>query len=167
MSSFQPIPVEDTAETNGLLQRAKTRLSLAALLSAALLLIGAPWESISPFGAPFLLIGLVDPASGFFVLTGALWLLFTVPGMLHTLARRRPREGVADKVKTASRSTDAEGRRRLRIPAGGLEDIGAEHRWELAAALDIPWRDELIHDHQSWAIACREAAQHRAARPFD
>ena len=59
-----------------------------------------------------------------------------------------------------------EGPARLRIPGGTFRELGAQHRWEMAEALHITWRDEFVHDHQGWAVACLEAAQRRAADPL-
>ncbi len=144
---------------------------------------------------PFTIRWVADPRSGLIPLALALWLMVEVPrvllrrsrsaGSLPTQgaepARARPRTGAGRTSEPSEGServtvptdvpgaahggeTDDEGPR-LRIPGGTFSELGAQHRWEMAEALGIPWRDELIHDHDGWAIACLEAAQRRAADP--
>ncbi|MGO1894266.1 MAG: hypothetical protein ACTH0H_00330 [Brachybacterium sp.] len=100
--------------------------------------------------AEYLVPWLLRPSTGFLSLTLALWWLFTVPGTLHLLAGG----GAAPAPDAAER---------IDVPAGPLPELGAGHRFEMAQALGIPWRDELIHDHRAWTLACSEAARARAA----
>lgn len=118
----------------------------------------------------FLVPWLLRPSTGFLSLALALWLLFTVPGTLRVLAGggQAPAQETTDSadagVRGPSASTPGQAAAgRLDIPAGTFREMGAGHRFEMAEALGIPWRDELIHDHQSWAHSCLEAAQRKAA----
>ncbi|ATG55509.1 hypothetical protein CFK41_12545 [Brachybacterium ginsengisoli] len=163
MSDYQPIPTTAPEESSPQGGRAKNGLVAAAALSAVLLLLGTPWETVLSFGGPFLLFSLAQPASGFYALTAALWLFFTVPGVLRRLARRRTRAGGTGLGRTPSKTRDAAGRRRLSIPRENLEDVEGEFRRDLAEALGIPWRDELFFDQGAWSSTCRAAAEERAA----
>jgi hypothetical protein len=124
---------------------------------------------------PFTLNWILTPASGFLPLVLALWLAMEVP---RRLVRRTRETGAAapdggsgaeasvtvtPDARASESPADAEESERLQIPAGTFRELGVAHRAEMARALGIPWRDELIHDHQSWAIACLEASQRRAA----
>lgn len=163
MSDHQSILTTASADSSPRGGRVKRGLVAAAAVSAALLLFGAPWELVSSVGGPFLLVSLLQPSSGFYALTAALWLLFSVPGVLRSLARRRLRGGGAGSRPAPSRTLDAAGRRRLAIPRENLEDVEGEFRRELADALGIPWRDELFFDQGAWSSTCRSAAAEKAA----
>lgn len=145
-------------------------LLFAVGLSLAVVLPFAHWTlrwSMLEFIVPWLL----RPATGFLPLTLTLWIVFTVPSTLrHWAGGGQGDSEVSDPVDVdpdarqpvPPASEPAKGEM-LSIPAVTFRELGAGHRWEMAEALGIPWRDELIHDHQSWAVACLEAAQHRAA----
>jgi hypothetical protein len=161
--------------------RTLVALLIAAVLALLVVLAGTPWAL--EWGMSRTLVRwLAHPSAGFLPLTLVLWLLFTVPSALRYLGgvRRQEAEGqraseVADAgpersepsgprtapspLRDASPAEEA----RLAVPTGTFRQLDAGHRWEMAAALGIPWRDELLHDHQSWAVAALEAAQRRAA----
>lgn len=147
-------------------------LLLAIALSLLVMLPGAPWV-LEWRMVEYLIPWLLRPSTGFFSLVLALWLLFTVPGVLRRWSDDPARYDASEEGTPAEADEPAaepepffgdlvEGET-LRIPAGTFRELGAEHRWEMAQALDVPWRDELLDDHQSWAVACLEAAQRRAA----
>lgn len=148
------------------------RLLLAIGLALLVLLPTAHWV-LEWRMVEYLLPWLLTPSTGFFSLTLALWLLFTVPGVLRRRSGEPTGSGASSEGTTTGADDPAAKRDRgpegvaeeggLRIPTGTFHEFGTEHRWEMAQALGIPWRDELIHDQQSWAIACLEAAQRKAA----
>lgn len=150
------------------------RLLIAAALAAAVLTVIHPWVLQADL-LPYSLTWMLRPESGFYTLAIALWLLLDVPARLIGWARGsvhpRPGEGAAQDSTAGTASVsgsdvDPEDRTaRLAIPGLPFRELGIEHRVEMAHALDIPWRDELIHDHQSWTVACLEAAQRRATDP--
>lgn len=156
----------------GALLRPLLLLLLAAVLSLLPILQWPPQWTLEPRMVPYIASWLLRPSSGFLSLTLVLWLLFTAPRALRVLggARRSGEpapdageEALADPGTSVPAGADRAEREELRIPAGTFRQLAADHRWEMAEALGIPWRDELIHDHQSWAVACLEAAQVRAA----
>ena len=148
------------------------RLLLAVVLALLVMLPAAHWVTEWRM-VEHLLPWLLTPSTGFLSLVFALWLLFTVPGVLRRLSGEPVRSGASSEgTATAADDPDATrdrvpeevaGEDGLRIPTGTFRELGVAHRWEMAQALGIPWRDELIHDHQSWEIACLEAAQRTAA----
>lgn len=147
-------------------------LLLAVVLSLVLLLPWAHW-TLEPRMVQYIVAWLLRPSTGFLSLTLVVWLLFTAPRALRFLggalrseeesAPEAREETVADPATPVSMIADRADGERLRIPAVTFRELDAGHRRELARALGIPWRDELIHDHQSWVVACLEAAQDRAA----
>lgn len=148
-------------------------LMIASVITLVVYLPMAPW-SLRWSQLDSLLPWVLAPSTGALSLALALLVLFWVPPLLQSWtggAQPPRREPVRGSTAEAASPVDrgdllgAEGEQ-LEIPAMSFREMGSEHRWELAEALDIPWRDELIHDHQSWAIACLEAAQHRATTPF-
>lgn len=155
------------------LRRLPLTLLLAFLIALVVYLPMAPW-SLRWSHLEFLLPWVLAPSTGVLSMVLVLLILFWVPSLLRALTgsaqqprSEPPRGGAAEAASPVDRAVargDVE--EQLSIPAMSFRQMGAEHRWELAEALDIPWRDELIHDHQSWAIACLEAAQHRAVKPF-
>lgn len=148
-------------------------LVLALLLAvAATLFVYAPFYGLR--FEPWMLDGLrylvLDLRSGFAGMVLALFLLFTVPFLLSSLSgvrrRGRGRErfsesatpgGVSGPVFSSDLSED-----QITVPSMALREMGAEARWEMATALGIPWRDELILDHESWEAACHEATEGEA-----
>lgn len=163
------------------LVRALVALLIAAVLALIVILAGVPWVWERGM-AGSVVRWLLRPSAGFLPLTLVLWLLFTVPSALRFLggARRAEAEGrpPSEPAGAGPERSGPSGSRtersplqdaaptdevRLGVPAGTFRQLEAGHRWEMAAALGIPWRDELIHDHQSWAVAALEAAQRRAA----
>lgn len=160
-----------------------------ALLTLLLALVLAVWILVSQdhwaFRAdllPFTISWVLAPGSGLLPLTLALWLMVEVPRRFLRRSRGavvREEAGAAPAPALSAVPVDPSeqlvdhgeeagaqaGLPPLRIPSGTFRELGAQHRWEMAEALGIPWRDELIHDHQSWAVACLEAAQRRAADP--
>lgn len=149
------------------LRRAPLWLLLAVVLSLLVHLPFAHWV-LEWRMVEFLVPWLLRPSTGFLSLTLALWLLFTAPGTLHVLAvggtasAATVRESAEDAAREPATPTPSSGKG-IAIPAGPLRELGAGHRFEMAQALGIPWRDELIHDHRSWTLACSEAARARAA----
>lgn len=165
-------------------------LLLACVLALIVLLPFAPWV-LRPSMVQHIVPWLLSPSTGFFSLTAVFWLLFIVPGALRALAGARRRgteeepgpedegsasEGVGRDPEVSvsalpalgdsgdsGDSGDLGGHEEIRIPAGTFRELDAGHRQEMALALGIPWRDELVHDHQDWAVACLEAALARAA----
>lgn len=146
-------------------------LLLSVVLSLLLILQWAQW-TLEPRMVQYIASWLLRPSSGFLSLTLVLWLLFVAPRALRFLGGARRSGGSAPEAGEAasaepepagSLGADGAGGEGLRVPAGTFRQLDAGHRREMAAALGIPWRDELIHDHQSWAVACLEAAQVRAA----
>lgn len=115
----------------------------------------------------FLVPWLLRPSTGFLSMILALWWLFSAPGMLHHLAgggraaapAADPADDDAEQPAEPRKETDE----RIAIPEAPLQELGAGPRFQMAQALGIPWRDELIHDHRSWTRACSEAARARAA----
>lgn len=107
-----------------------------------------------------------DPASGFPSLVLALFVLFAVPGMLVRLGSRRRIQETRTRTPSGASSggpgASTMDEELLRVPSTELSELGAEHRWQMAQALGIPWRDELIVDAQGWAAACCEAAEREA-----
>lgn len=156
--------------------RAAVLLLVAVALALAVVLPGSHWR-MDPALLEFIVPWLLDPISGFLPLTLALWLLFTVPSALRCWAgvrrggserpgpalRPGPSAPARPDAPTTSPRSAGTAEERLSIPAVAVGDMEAGHRRELAEALGIPWRDELIHDHPGWTLACLEAAQHRAA----
>ena len=148
-------------------------LVLAVVIALVTYLPTAPWN-LQWSRLEFLLPWVLTPANGVLSLVLVLLILFWVPSLLRSLTggaqqpRPEPARGGAAEAASPVERADVRGdeEEQLSIPAMSFRRMGAEHRWELAEALDIPWRDELIHDDQSWAIACLEAAQHRAEKPF-
>lgn len=148
-------------------------LVLAVVIALVTYLPMAPWN-LQWSRLEFLLPWVLTPANGVLSLVLVLLILFWVPSVLRSLTGGNRQPGSEPAGHGSTDSAPLSGREdprgleedQLKIPAMSFRQMGAEHRWELAEALGIPWRDELIHDHQSWAIACLEAAQRRAARPF-
>lgn len=160
---------------------------LIAVALAVMIFVANDHWALRPDLLPYTLNWILTPVSGFLPLVLALWLALEVPRRLVRRTRStgaaahdgrsgtevpvtvapdvpEPEEPVrAEEPEGAEAPSGAEQPERLRIPAGTFRELGVEHRAEMARALGITWRDELIHDHQSWAIACLEAAQHRAA----
>lgn len=154
-------------------RRILVTLLLAFVIALVVYLPMAPW-SLRWSHLESLLPWLLTPSTGVLSMVLVLLILFWVPSLLRSLTggaqqpRPEPARGGAAEAASPVERADVRGdeEEQLSIPAMSFRRMGAEHRWELAEALDIPWRDELIHDHQSWAIACLEAAQHRAEKPF-
>lgn len=148
-------------------------LVIASVITLVVYVPLAPW-SLRWALLDSLLPWILAPSTGALSLALALLVLFWVPPLLRSWTggarqpRREPARGSTVKGASPVDQEDPSGAEgeQLEIPAMSFREMGAEHRWELAEALDIPWRDELIHDHQSWTIACLEAAQHRATTPF-
>lgn len=153
-----------------LLVRALLLLLFAAVLALVVLLPFAPWTLRAEM-VPYIVPWLLRPVTGFLPLTLVLWLLFIVPTLLRRAggARRPVRKDEparSARSRTGGAASDDDSRRdggRLSVPSAPFRDLSIEDRWEMAEVLGIPWRDELIHDHQGWAIACLEAGQRRAA----
>lgn len=146
-------------------------------LIRALLALGISLWLFAPFShwvyewrmMPYIVPHLLQPQTGFPSVLLVVLLMLTVPGWLQGrravpgAEQARPAhegrtEGVA-RGQHARPSEDA-----IRIPTSALVALGAEHRWEMAEALGITWRDEFIHDHRSWDEACREAVKDAAER---
>lgn len=141
-------------------------LLLAVVISLVVYLPFAHWV-LEWRMMEYLVAWLLRPSTGFLSMTLALWWLFSVPGTLHLLAgggrsaaqAAAPADGGAEESAEPTTETDD----RIAIPAVPLQELGTGHRFQMAQALGIPWRDELIHDHRSWTRACSEAAHARAA----
>ena len=97
---------------------------------------------------------------------GWLFVLSAVPGMLVRLGSRRRIQETRTRTPSGASSggpgASTMDEELLRVPSTELSELGAEHRWQMAQALGIPWRDELIVDAQGWAAACCEAAEREA-----
>lgn len=142
------------------------RAGVAAVIALWAVLPFAHWTT-TPAHLRFLIPWLLDPRTSFLPLALVLFLLLTVPGLLRRLSGEpvaalmvsapHPVAGVAGDAE-AGGEEDV-----LHIPTAPLSELDPEVRWEMAEALDIRWRDELIHDHRSWTIACLEASRARAA----
>lgn len=171
-------------------------LFAAAFFLALWILTSQDHWALRPGLLGFSIRWVVDLGSGLIPLTLALGLVVQVPLLLLRRPRRAHATEAtwSRKGRARSRARDGEGagrsegseriaaatdlpgavhdgeadreRERLRIPGGTFRELGAQHRWEMAEALHITWRDEFVHDHQSWAVACLEAAQRRAADPL-
>lgn len=148
------------------MQGAAVRAALAIAIALWVVLPFAHWDVTLPL-LRFLIPSLFDPRTGFLPLALALFLLFAVPALLRRWsgesAPTAPRGAGPTTASLPEGAGTAEGEDPLQIPTAPFRDLGTGHRWEMAEALGIPWRDELIHDDQSWAISCLEAAQARAA----
>ncbi|MGO1227205.1 hypothetical protein ACT3SQ_01960 [Brachybacterium sp. AOP42-C2-15] len=173
------LPSEQDQQRGGPRRRGHRARDIPVTLLAAVVIALVIYWPMSPWSLSwsqleFLLPWMLAPSTGVLPLALVLLILIWVPVVLRSLTggTRRPSATPPgdDPAKTSSPSAREEqrgvGDDQLEIPAMSFRQMGTEHRWELAEALDIPWRDELIHDHQSWAIACLEAAQRRAERPF-
>lgn len=115
---------------------------------------------------------LFDLQSGFLGLLIGLFVLFAAPFLLARLSRpaagRRRGRTVAGPTGPRSASgpifsSDAS-EAEIAVPSMALREMGVGERWEMAEALGIPRRDELILDHESWETACREAINREAER---
>lgn len=151
----------------GVLVRAVVAAVAAAVVALWAVLPFAHWTTTLS-QLRFLIPWLLDPRTGFLPLALALFLLLTVPGLLrrfsgepaapHMVSAPHPVHGVLPAGAEGWDDGDT-----VYIPTAPLAELEAEDRWEMAQALGIPWRDELIHDDQSWTSECREAARARAA----
>lgn len=103
---------------------------------------------------------LLRPENGFLSLAALFWIWLQGPGMLRAIAAPPRREQEPLVVEEPQEG-------RLGVPSVGLEALGLEHRVEMARALGVPWRDELLVDQEEWTRVCRAAARDRAvmARP--
>lgn len=118
---------------------------------------------------------LFDLQSGFLGLLIGLFVLFAAPFLLARISRpaadRRRGSTAADPADPAGPgrssgpifSSDASDDE-IAVPSMALREMGSGERWEMAEALGIPWRDELILDHESWETACRAAIDREAER---
>lgn len=112
----------------------------------------------------------LDLQSGFASMVLALYLLFTLPFLLSRLSagRRRGsgRAGSSDSTTSGGSSgpvfSSDISEDQVSVPSMALREMGASERGEMATALGIPWRDELILDHESWEAACHEATEREA-----
>lgn len=147
---------------------------LIAVLVAVTVYVGTDHWVLRPDLLPYTLGWILSPVSGFLPMVLALWLVLEVPRRLvrrigfRDTAAVEPAgpEAPVQEIAIApgpEQVAETEEHEPLQIPTGTFREIGAAHQAEMARALGIPWRDELIHDHQGWAVACLEAAQHRAA----
>ena len=171
-------------------------LFAAAFFLALWILTSQDHWALRPGLLSFSIRWVVDLGSGLIPLTLALGLVVQVPLLLLRRPRRatetEARPSRTGRARSRARADEGTGRSesseriaaatdlpgavhdgkadedpaRLRIPGGTFRELGAQHRWEMAEALGITWRDEFVHDHQSWAVACLEAAQRRAADPL-
>lgn len=115
---------------------------------------------------------LLDLQSGFLSLLIGLFVLFATPFLLTRLSRpaagRRRGRAPADSTGPGKASgpifSSDIAEDQIAVPSMALREMGAGERWEMAGALRIPWRDELILDHESWDAACREAIDREAER---
>lgn len=168
-------------------------IPIALLLSAAVTLyVYAPLYGLrlGPRVLDDLRYLILDLRSGFLGLLIGLFVLFTAPFLLTRLSRRGAggRRGRAHAGAAGSRRTSGAGRAagsekdagsgtssgpifssdtsedQITVSSMSLREMGAGERWEMAEALGIPWRDELILDHGSWDAACREAIDLEAER---
>lgn len=115
---------------------------------------------------------LLDLQTGFLGMLIGLFILFAAPFLLSRLSRT----GAGSRRESAHAEPSGPGRTsgpifssdisedQIVVPSMALREMGAGERWEMAEALGIPWTDELILDHESWELACREAIDREAER---
>lgn len=171
MTLHPDLPAERTSERRllriaGILVRG---LPAAVVVGLFVLLPFAHW-TVELRMVEYIVPWLLRPSTGYLSLVLVLWIVFSLPGALRLLAGVAPSITTSAKPRTASRKdSDADQlpdpieAEEIWIPAASVGALGSAHRWEMAEALGIPWRDELIHDGDAWRSACEDAVESEAA----